>query len=206
VTHESQVCGLPPFKSSVTPQEPPTGHSIEILRQETEDYLARVRERACEDISHIYEYLDRLTEEVGFRIDLQRNLIGSAGVLQIILEIGNLIRHPSAGVETPVGRKLVLTRAAVNFKHFTAGVFTNGWKLRIFKNGATTEGTQSGQLVGLDVSNAAFGDNITTGDLVPNVTMVPGERWWADLFMFSDDIQAVDNPVVAVVLYGKFTP
>lgn len=40
------ICDFQPFKSSVTPE----GSDVEILRQEIEDYILRLRDQICADI------------------------------------------------------------------------------------------------------------------------------------------------------------
>ncbi len=49
----TQACNLPPFKSQVTPQDPPTANSIELLRDEIERYLQLLKDGTCADLTSL---------------------------------------------------------------------------------------------------------------------------------------------------------
>lgn len=138
----------------------------------------------------------RLDDLLGFQVDLQRNLIGSTGVTSIAMEVGNLLRHPTAGVETPVRRGFRAKGAAVNLKHGTAGGPWTGWSLNLYKNGSTT----ASATLSISVANGGFANNVSHGNLSSAVSFAPGDRWWTDLTGGT----ALDNPIVAAVLYGEF--
>jgi len=59
-----QVCDLPPFSSQLTPQDPPTAHSIELLRDEVERYLRELHEKMCADVTALRDCLVEIEDRV----------------------------------------------------------------------------------------------------------------------------------------------
>ena len=48
-----KVCDLEPFVSQVTQTDPPTGHSVELMKEEIERYLQRLVEAICDDLTQL---------------------------------------------------------------------------------------------------------------------------------------------------------
>lgn len=65
VTVTTQVCDLPPFKGQVTPQDPPTANSIELVRDEIERYLALLSLAACADLTSLGARVEECCEGGG---------------------------------------------------------------------------------------------------------------------------------------------
>ncbi len=59
-----RTCAFPPFSSALTPQDPPTAHSIELLRDEVERYLREFKERVCSDLTSLKECLVEIENRV----------------------------------------------------------------------------------------------------------------------------------------------
>lgn len=55
-----QACAIAPFNSVVTPESP----DVEILRTEVEDYLRRLRDAVCADITCLEAKIDALDARI----------------------------------------------------------------------------------------------------------------------------------------------
>lgn len=59
-----RTCDLQPFVSQVVPQNPVTSNSLEIMKQEIERYLQRMRDALCADLQDFDARLTDLEQRV----------------------------------------------------------------------------------------------------------------------------------------------
>lgn len=56
----TNVQTLPPFSSQVTAQDPPTANSIELLKQEIQSYLRRLRTALLADVECLCDRIEAI--------------------------------------------------------------------------------------------------------------------------------------------------
>lgn len=92
-----RVCELEPFVSQVTQTEPPSGHAIEIMKEEIERYLQRMQESVCADFELIRCVLESLQNQI---VPPEEGLPGEESMA---LEAYGQIYSASAGSSQTIG-------------------------------------------------------------------------------------------------------